>query len=323
MTEVLRYLPIIQDPNVLVAAETADDGGVYKLTPEIALVVTLDYFTPIVDDPYSFGMIAAANALSDVYAMGGKPITMLNMIGFPKNTLPFSVLGEIVKGGAQKAKEAGVNIIGGHSIDDSEPKFGFVAIGTIHPDKILRNCSAQVGDKLVLTKPLGTGIVSTAIKREKISAEMVEKSINIMATLNKEASEAMQEAEANACTDVTGYGLLGHLNEMVQGSKLGAKIYLDAVPLIEGVYELAEQGFIPGGTRRNLEAVMNNVTWEDGIPAISQLLLADAQTSGGLLISISEENLPKLREGLQKRGVEFAEIGEMVEGSDIEVAKSR
>ena len=152
---------------------------------------------------------------------------------------------------------------------------------------------------------------------------MVEKSINIMATLNKEASEAMQEAEANACTDVTGYGLLGHLNEMVQGSKLGAKIYLDAVPLIEGVYELAEQGFIPGGTRRNLEAVMNNVTWEDGIPAISQLLLADAQTSGGLLISISEENLPKLREGLQKRGVEFAEIGEMVEGSDIEVAKSR
>ncbi|BBM87664.1 selenide, water dikinase [Candidatus Uabimicrobium amorphum] len=323
MTEVLRYLPIIQDPNVLVAAETADDGGVYKITPEIALVVTLDYFTPIVDDPYSFGMIAAANALSDVYAMGGTPITMLNMIGFPKNTLPFSVLGEIVKGGAEKAQEAGVNIIGGHSIDDSEPKFGFVAIGTIHPQKILRNSTAQVGDTLVLTKPLGTGIVSTAIKRQKISDEMIAKSVNIMATLNKAASEAMQEAGANACTDVTGYGLLGHLNEMVKGSKVAAKIYLDAIPFIDGVRELAEDGFIPGGTRRNLEAVMSDVNWEEDINAISQLLLADAQTSGGLLISVNQDHLPKLREGLQKRNVSFAEIGEIVAGSDIHVMKGK
>lgn len=265
-------------------------------------------------------MIAAANALSDVYAMGGTPVTMLNMIGFPKSTLPFSVLGEIIKGGAEKAKEAGVNIIGGHSIDDSEPKFGFVAIGTIHPQKILRNSTAKVGDALVLTKPLGTGIVSTAIKKQKISEEMISKAVDIMSTLNKSASEAMQEAGANSCTDVTGYGLLGHLNEMVQGSKVSARLDINAIPLIKGVYELAEQGFIPGGTRRNLEAVVDSVTWDEGISPISKLLLADAQTSGGLLISISQDNLPQLRKSLENRNIKFAEIGEIVEGQNIHVS---
>ena len=284
--------------------------------------MTLDYFTPIVDDPFSFGMIAAANALSDVYAMGGTPITMLNMIGFPKNTLPFSVLGEIVKGGAEKAKEAGVNIIGGHSIDDSEPKFGFVAVGTVHPQKILRNSTAQVGDTLVLTKPLGTGVISTAIKRQKISEEMIAHAVEIMATLNKSASLAMQEAGVNACTDVTGYGLLGHLNEMAQGSKVRAQIDVNSIPIIDGVHELAEQGFIPGGTRRNLEAVMSSITWDEGISAISQLLLADAQTSGGLLISVSEENLPKLRNCLQQHQVNFAEIGKIIAGEGIHVTNA-
>lgn len=278
----------------------------------------MDYFTPIVDDPYSFGMIAAANSLSDVYAMGGKPITMLNMIGFPKDTLPFSILGEIVKGGSNKAKEAGVHIIGGHSIDDKEPKFGFVAIGTVHPDKIMRNSTAKVGDVLVLTKPIGTGIISTAIKRQSISQQAIDEAVEVMSTLNNLAAEAMQEVGAHACTDITGYGLLGHLNEMVCGSGVGAEITMDSIPIIPGVKKLAEDGFVPGGTRRNLEAVIKSVAFGQ-TSAIDQLLLADAQTSGGLLISIAQDKLDTLKNSLEKRSVPFHQIGKIIEGNNITV----
>lgn len=311
-------MPIINDPNVLVAAETSDDAGIYKLTPELAIVITMDYFTPIVDDPYNFGMIAAANSLSDVYAMGGKPITMLNMIGFPKDTLPFSILGEIVKGGSAKAKEAGIDIIGGHSIDDKEPKFGFVSVGIVHPDKIVRNSTAKVGDTLVLTKPIGTGIISTAIKKECITQESLDEAVKIMATLNNFAAEAMQEVGANACTDITGFGLLGHLREMTQGSSVGAEIDFSSVPLISGVRKLAEDGFIPGGTRRNLEAVLESVAFGD-TSAIDQLLLCDAQTSGGLLISVDNDKLTALENSLNDKKVSFWKIGNIVEGNKISI----
>ncbi len=304
-------LPPVADPNLLVGPETCDDAAVYRLTDELALVLTVDYFTPIVDDPYAFGQIAAANALSDVYAMGGRPIAMLSIVGFPRDRLPLGVLGEILKGGAEKAREAGVGVVGGHSIDDAEPKIGYAVAGLVHPARVWKNVGARPGDALVLTKAVGTGIVSTAIKQGKASAAAVEAATRSMAALNRAAAEAVAEVRAHAVTDVTGFGLLGHLAEMTKGSGVRARVSAGRVPLLPEVLELAAAGMVPGGTKRNLRAAAATVRWDPGVPDLLRTVLADAQTSGGLLVA-TPEGAP-LRRALERQGVAVvAEIGEVV-----------
>jgi selenide, water dikinase len=311
LDRILKSLPKIVDPNVLVGTE--DDAGVYRITHEIALVQTVDFFTPIVDDPYDFGAIAAANALSDIYAMGAKPLTALNLLAFPKDG-PMEILGEIMRGGAEKAQEAGVSIIGGHSIDDKEPKYGMAVTGIVHPQKMALKGGARAGDKIVLTKPLGTGIISTAIKVGKAGADMIAAAVLNMKTLNKAASEAMIEVNARGATDITGFGLLGHLHEMMLVSGVSARLSLSAVPFIDGVRELART-CVPAGTRSNLRYVGDKMTWADSITEDEKLMLADAQTSGGLLIAVSPDKLDALLKGLSARGVKTrAVIGEVMAG---------
>jgi len=317
---VLRLLPTISDPNVLVGTSTKDDAAVYRLSSTVALVSTLDYFTPIVDDPYAFGAIAAANALSDVYAMGARPLFALNIVGFPRDTLPFTVLGDILRGGADKATEAGIFIIGGHSIDDQEPKYGMAVTGVVHPDQITRNVGAQPGDALFLTKPIGTGVLSTAIKRGLAEASDIDAAIALMATLNQAAAEAMLEVGVNAATDVTGFGLLGHLSEMTTGSGLGARINASAVPLLSPAEDFVLRDIVPGGTRRNQTAVETLVRWDDAVDMALRVLLCDAQTSGGLLIAVPPERAGILEEALRSRKTPAAaRIGEITEGSMIDV----
>jgi len=299
---------------VLVGAETSDDAAVIQLTEELALVLTVDYFTPIVDDPYAFGQIAAANSLSDVYAMGGEPLALLSIVGFPKDKLPFSILSEILRGGADKAREAGVSVVGGHTIDDAEPKCGYAAVGTIHPKRILKNVGARPGDCLLLTKPLGTGIISTAIKREKASPEAIQAAVTTMATLNRDASLAVREVGGvHAMTDVTGFGLLGHLREMTAGSKVRVRLRARAVPLLPQVRELALQGLIPGGTQRNYQSVEAWVRWDPSLAELDRLILSDAQTSGGLLIAVAPDRASQLVGALLARGVQVSSIGEVIE----------
>jgi len=312
-------VPFYADPNVLVGLDRPDDAGVYRLSEDLAVVQTVDFFTPIVDDPYLFGSIAATNALSDIYAMGARPLFALNIIGFPVNTLPRETLVEILRGGADKAREAGVSIIGGHSIDDPEPKYGLVVTGVVHPDRVITKDAAGPGDRLFLTKPLGTGIISTAIKREVAPPEAVAEAVRWMLTLNREASLAMVEVGARAATDVTGYGLLGHLYEMVRERPLGAEVYFEAVPLMPGVPELARAGVVPGGTRRNLAFLSGyektgrlRVGWEEDFTETEKLILADAQTSGGLLIAVAPERAGALKAALARRGVPAWEVGRFV-----------
>jgi selenide, water dikinase len=301
----------VTDPRVLVGTE--DDAGVYKISDEIALVQTVDFFTPIVDNPYDFGAIAAANALSDIYAMGAKPITALNLVAFPKDG-PLEVLSDILKGGAAKAQEAGVSIIGGHSIDDKEPKYGMAVTGVVRPDRVILKGGAKVGDRLVLTKPLGTGIIATAIKVGRASIELIAAATRNMVMLNKQASEAMVAAGVKGATDITGFGLLGHLHEMLHRSCVSGRIHLSDVPLLAGVRELAGL-WIPGGTRANLRYVQDKLVWQEGLSETEKLILADSQTSGGLLIAVSQEKLDLLLSGLAARGVETrAVVGEIVEG---------
>jgi len=302
----------------LVGIETGDDAAVYRLGPEIALILTVDYFTPIVDDPYSFGAIAAANAVSDVYAMGGKPLLALNIVGFPIDKLPKEVLAEILRGGAEKAMEAGVLIVWGHSIDDDEPKYGLAVTGVIHPDLVVTNKRARAGDDLILTKPLGMGIISTAIKREKASTSLVRRAVQVMSTLNRDAAEAMTEVGAHACTDITGFGLLGHLYGMTRASGVGAKIKLSKVPILPEVWELAKEGCIPGGTRKNYSFLQEKeaVTWDPGIDEMTRLVISDAQTSGGLLIAVAKEKSQDLLSRLEARKTQAAVlIGEIVDDS--------
>ncbi len=298
-------------------AETADDAAVYRLGPDLALVQTLDYFTPIVDDPYSFGAIAAANALSDIYAMGATPLFALNIVGFPVDKLPMAVLKDILQGGADKAKEAGIGIVGGHSIDDAEPKYGLVCTGRIHPDRIWKNVGAKPGDDLVLTKPLGMGIISTAIKREKAAPALIQRAIEIMATLNRGAAEAVTAAGgADAVTDVTGFGLLGHLHEMTAGGGVGARLRLSDVPILDGVWDLARAGLVPGGTERNFKHLQaaQAVEWAAGITELEQMVLSDAQTSGGLLVAVPRARTAALLDRLRTARTPIAaRIGEIVE----------
>ncbi len=307
----MRLLPPITDPNLLVGPETCDDAAVYRLTDELALVLTVDYFTPIVDDPYAFGQIAAANALSDVYAMGGRPLAMLSIVGFPRDRLPLGILGEILKGGAEKGREAGVSVVGGHSIDDAEPKIGYAVAGLVRPDRIWKNVGARPGDALVLTKPIGTGIISTAIKQGRAPAAAVELAIRTMALLNRAAAEAVAQVRAHAVTDVTGFGLLGHLREMTCGSGVRARLVASRIPLLPEVVALAEAGHVPGGTKRNLRAAASGVRWDPAIADPLRAVIADAQTSGGLLVATPEG--PALLQALARAGVSDArQVGEVV-----------
>ena len=289
------------------STNTADDAGVYRIAPDLALVQTVDVFTPIVDEPYWFGAIAAANALSDVYAMGGTPRLALNIAGFPRAKLPLDVLGEILKGGADKCTEAGVVVIGGHTIDDPEPKFGLAVTGFIHPDRIVTNASARPGDRLVLTKPLGLGVITTGIKQERTSRSTIEEAIRLMATLNRDASRAMTEVGVSAATDVTGFGLLGHLHEMTRAAQVKARIRLSEVPILEEAWALAREGVIPGGTDRNRTALEGAVTW-DGVGEDGRVLLCDAQTSGGLLMAVPADRLDRLLRALRGGGVPVAAV---------------
>ena len=308
-------MPKPDDKNLLVGINTSDDAGVYKLTDEIALIQTVDFFTPIVDDPYIYGQIAAANSLSDVYAMGGKPLTALNIVGFHQKHFPLEVLVEILTGGADKAKEAGVVIVGGHTIMDEEMKYGLSVTGTVHPDKIITNSGAKVGDKLVLTKSIGTGIISTALKNGKDLGELSSRVNQIMSTLNNSASDAMQKIGVHACTDITGFGLLGHSFEMASGSNTGFIIRASEVPVIENSLSLISEGFVPGGTNNNRYYLQEKVILNDSLSWEESTILFDAQTSGGLLIAVAEEKVDHLTMELKSNGVETAAvIGDVVDG---------
>jgi selenide,water dikinase len=316
LSEVLRNLPVMEpNPNVLVGLDTSDDAGVYRLNDSMALVQTVDFFTPIVDDPYSFGQVAAANAISDIYAMGGKPLTVLNIVAFPINKLEKWVLAEILRGAGDKVKEAGATLVGGHSIDDNEPKFGLAVTGLIHPDKVRTNAGAKPGDKLILTKPIGVGILTTAIKKDQLNEEEVQRVTRVMATLNRTAAEKMESYDVHACTDVTGFGLLGHTSEMAKGSGVGIRIMKELVPVLPRVRELAEAGFVPGGTKNNYAHLQGSVTYADSIDQLDQWILCDAVTSGGLLISLAADQAQLLLADLQLAGVEARFIGETLEES--------
>jgi len=287
---------------------------VYRLGEDIALVQTVDFFPPIVDDPYHFGAIAVANAVSDVYAKGGRPLLGLNIVAFPME-LPKEMLVDILKGGYDKAAEAGLLIVGGHTIDDKEPKYGLAVTGIIKPGEQVTNAGAKAGDVLVLTKPLGTGIITTAGKNGVASVDVLDNAIASMEMLNKGASEAMMHVGVNACTDVTGFGLLAHLRIMMAGSGTSARVAWSKVPLLPGVWDLAKQGIAPGGTRRNLASLKDAVKWDASLGEDVRLILSDAQTSGGLLISVPRQKLARLMQEMEKHGVTGAvAIGEVVKG---------
>ena len=320
LEQVLKKMPVYDDNNILVGTDTSDDAAVYRLNDQMAVVQTVDFFTPIVDDPFRFGEIAAANSLSDIYAMGAKPLFALNVVGFPSNRLPLSVLEQILQGACAKASEAGIAIIGGHTIDDTEPKFGLAVTGVIDPQKIVKNNSARPGDVLVLTKPLGTGILATALKQKLLDEEQQTLLIRTMSALNREASEAMQEIGVNACTDVTGFGLPGHLLEMMRGSSTTAVLEWQRVPFLAGARELAASGIIPGGTRDNYAYTSPYIRYNEKLSETHRLLLNDAQTSGGLLISLPEDKAGILLDALREKGInEAVVVGRIVERKELSI----
>jgi selenide,water dikinase len=301
------------DENVIVGLERADDAGVYKISDGLALIQTVDFFTPIVDDPYGFGQIAAANALSDVYAMGGTPKTAMNLVAFPVKEMDLSVLRQIIQGGLDKLTEAEVVLIGGHSIEDKELKYGLSVTGFVHPSKVLTKKNLQPGNQLVLTKPLGTGIVNTAIKAGMASKELTDRVTRLMAELNREAAGIMTNFDVSACTDVTGFGLLGHLAEMVLGSGTSAKIYSDQVPVMAEALEFAAMGLIPAGAYKNREFRESMIAFADTVGRSRQDVLVDPQTSGGLLISVNSQQAEALVAALKDAGIEdAAQIGEVL-----------
>jgi selenide, water dikinase len=311
----LRGLPAVTDPRVLVGSATADDAAVIRLSEDRALVFTTDFFTPIVDDPFDFGAVAAANALSDVYAMGGTPLSALSIVGFPDASLPVEVLAEILKGGALKAKEAGIDVVGGHTIKTDEPIYGLAVVGEIHPDRIVSNAGAKPGDSLVLSKPLGLGIITTANKNDVDHLGAISEAIRVMTQLNQGACAAMLEIGVHAATDVTGFGLLGHLRNVCAASRVGARIRVDAVPMLEAARTYVAEGVAPGGTHANRRFLADWVTWGAGVSDEEQLLLCDAQTSGGLLIAVPAGRGPELVAALERQGTAAAAIvGEIVEG---------
>ena len=310
----MRQLPIMKHPELLVGMETGDDAAVYRIGEDCALIFTADYFPPIVDDPFDFGAIAVANALSDVYAMGGRPLLALNLVNFPAD-LSRDILVAVLKGAYSKAEEAGLLIAGGHTIIDKEPKYGLAVIGLVRPGEQIANSGAKPGDPLVLTKPIGTGIITTAGRQDAADPGVLAEAIRQMSVLNKAASEAMQRTGVHACTDITGFGLFGHLREMVEASGVDARVYVSRVPVLPGARELAVQGIVPGGTRRNLESLQDAVVWDPSVDSVDRLLLCDAQTSGGLLMAVPPDHLDTLLMELRQAGVETASvIGEIADG---------
>lgn len=310
-------LQIPTDPNVLVGLENADDAGVYKISDDLALIQTVDFFTPIVDDPYWFGQIAAANALSDVYAMGGEPKTALNLIGFPLKKMDISILQRIMQGGLDKLKEAGVVLIGGHSVEDNELKYGLAVTGFIHPQKIITKKNLAAEDRLILTKPLGTGVINTAIKGGVASKVVIEKITRLMAILNRDAARVMQPYPVHACTDITGFGLLGHLAEMVIGSGYSVRLESKSIPIVPEALEYAAMGLMPGGAFKNKSFRLPLIEFSSNVDPLLQDILFDPQTSGGLLICVGAEKAQALNTELKHNGiVDSAIIGEVISGQD-------
>ncbi len=300
---------------MLVGYETSDDAAVYRLDDSRAIVQTIDFFTPVVDDPYWYGRISAANAFSDVWAMGGRALFAVNVVGWPVGKVPMEILGEVLRGGAEAARLAGAPILGGHSIDDPEPKYGLAVTGLVHPDRVLRNVGARPGDVLLLTKPIGSGIATTAIKRGIAPAALVDRIVEVMSELNRAAGEALVESgEVHALTDVTGFGLLGHAWEMASGSGVGLRIRAGAVPVIDGVHALAAEGVVPGGTKANLSWVAPHVRFREGLPPTLPTVLADAQTNGGLLAAVEASRAESVLARLRAAGVDAAAIGDVVPG---------
>jgi selenide,water dikinase len=306
----LRYVPAAAatDPRILVDAATRDDAAVFRLSADRAIVATVDFFTPIVDDAYDFGRIAAANAFSDLYAMGATPLFALNLVGWPRDKIPYELLGDVLRGGAEVAREAGAFVLGGHSIDDPEPKYGMAAIGEVHPDRIVTNAGARAGDALVLTKPIGTGVLATALKRDLLDAAGIAPAVAVMTTLNAGAARAMRAVDVHAATDVTGFGLLGHLRSLLEASGAAAVVTAAAVPLLGGARELVARGAVPGGTARNQASLADAVTWGPGVAEADRVLLCDAQTSGGLLIAVPEGDAGALIAALKKEGTPAAAV---------------
>lgn len=308
----LGMLPPVTDPNVLVGSSTADDAAIYKLSDELALVLTTDFFTPIVDAPRDFGRVAAANALSDVYAMGGKPTAALSIVGFP-DSLPATVLGEILAGASEIASAAGINIVGGHTIKSEEPIFGLAVVGTVHPQRVLSNAGAKPGDALILTKPLGLGIISTAAKNDQDAKGAITEAIRVMTTLNRTAAEVLTRFEVHALTDVTGFGLLGHLRNVTAASGVTAEVWVDRVPVLEAAREYVKTGIAPGGTRANAKFLADWVEYASDVSPEEQLLLCDAQTSGGLLAAVPQSQAAEVVRALTVAGtLASATVGRIV-----------
>lgn len=314
LSGILCQLPKFQNPDLLVGTETSDDAAVYRISDELAIIQTLDFFTPVADDPYDFGQIAAANALSDVYAMGGEPKTALNIVAFPKD-MDTEILGEILKGGADKVMEAGAVLAGGHTIQDDTPKYGLSVTGFVHPDKFWKNYGAQTGDRLILTKALGTGIINTAIKADMASERAREAALASMKTLNKGARDVLKKYQIHACTDVTGFGLGGHGTEMAEGSNKTLVIHTEQLPVLPNVEEYASMGLIPGGAYRN-----RNFAGKSGYTSIAVLwkedLVFDPQTSGGLLAAVPEEEADSIVKELKKAGLPASVIGEVIDRTE-------
>jgi selenide,water dikinase len=313
LDSVLGKLARQHDPNVLIGFDTADDAGVYQLTPELALVQTVDFFTPIVDDPYVFGQISATNSLSDVYAMGGRPMSALTMVCFPEQGDP-KILEEMLAGGLSKMVEANCTVIGGHSVRDDEIKLGYAVTGTVHPKKVLANSGAKAGDRLIFTKAIGTGVISTAIKRGKADSAWIREAVRSMTTLNKAVAEVVTSGfEVHAMTDITGFGLLGHAREMAAGSGVSMMILASRVPLLEGALECVRAGMIPGGLKANRSFIESCVEFAAEVPELTRLVLCDPQTAGGLLISVSAADSERLVAQLRDAGVSAVEIGEVID----------
>jgi selenide,water dikinase len=311
----LATLPPILDPNVLVGTSTADDAAVYRLTADLALVLTTDFFTPIVDRPYDFGAVAAANALSDVYAMGGRPIAALSLVGFPDDKLPLEALAEILRGAGDKAAEAGIAIVGGHTIKAEEPIFGLAVTGTVHPDRVLTNAGARPGDVLILTKPLGLGVITTAAKNGEDRLDAIGEALAVMTTLNRGAGEALAGVEIHAMTDVTGFGLLGHLRNMTAASGVTAQVWAAAVPVLAAARQYVQDGIAPGGTHANWRFLEDWISYAEAVPQTTRLLLCDAQTSGGLLAAVPAHLGAEALRRLHAAGVDHAAIIGRVDGA--------
>jgi len=309
LADILRHLPRSTDPNLLVGPEMSDDAGVYRIADNLALLNTVDFFPPVVDDPYLYGQIAAANALSDIYAMGGRPITALNLVAFPQTGLDLGVLHEMLRGGADKLEEAGVALVGGHTVADPEVKYGMAITGLVDPARLIRNGGAQPGDRLILTKPIGVGVIATALKQERAEASLVERAATVMRRLNRAAAETMLLHDVHACTDITGYGLLGHALEMARASGAQLRIEYRKVPHFPEALELCARGIRSGGLMSNRSAFSESARFDGTVPEAWRELLFDPQTSGGLLIALPGAEAPRLLQHLRESDIEAVEIG--------------